>query len=121
MKPRYAKLAFACVCIAQVVWVGLGLSTLSLYANPITAEWGILRSQFMLTVTLAIVADTVVGSFFFGPLLDFIGTRWTFPPDGLRRQRGMPGTVRTAVPARGRIPEKGRLRPRLAGRAFRMA
>lgn len=82
MKPRYAKLAFACVCIAQVVWVGLGLSTLSLYANPITAEWGILRSQFMLTVTLAIVADTVVGSFFFGPLLDFIGTRWTILAGG---------------------------------------
>jgi MFS family permease len=59
----------------QVVWVGVGWNTLSLYAAPIIDEWGISRAGFMLTITLVATCNTVISLFFYGLLVQKLGVR----------------------------------------------
>ncbi|MEC4174837.1 MFS transporter [Adlercreutzia sp. R7] len=72
---RYAYLALASICIMQVIWVGIGWNSLSLYAAPITEEWGISRAAFMLTITLVAACNTIVSMFFYGQLAEKLGLR----------------------------------------------
>lgn len=72
---RYAYFGLATIIVMQIIWVGVGWNSLSLYAAPITEEWGISRSSFMLTVTLVAASNTVLSMFFYGQLVEKLGMR----------------------------------------------
>lgn len=72
---RYAYSALATICIMQIIWVGIGWNSLSLYAAPITEEWGISRAAFMLTITLVAACNTIVSMFLYGQLVEKLGIR----------------------------------------------
>ncbi len=71
----YAMTAFAAVCVMNIVFVGIGWNSLSLFATPVTEEWGITRTAFMLTVTLVAACNTVVSMFFYGLIIQKLGMR----------------------------------------------
>lgn len=71
----YAWMALANICIMQVIWVGVGWNTLSLYAVPIIDDWGISRAAFMLMITLVATCNTVISLFFYGLLVQKFGMR----------------------------------------------
>lgn len=70
-----ANRALTTICIMQVIWVGIGWNTLSLYAGPITGEWGITRAAFMLTITLVATCNTLISMFLYGQLVEKLGMR----------------------------------------------
>ena len=72
---KYAYLALSTICVAQIIWVGVGWNTLPLYAAPITEEWGISRSAYMITISLVAVCLTVVSMLVFGRLIEKLGFR----------------------------------------------
>lgn len=72
---RYAYAGLTTICLMQVIWVGIGWNSLSLYAPPITEEWGITRAAFMLTITLVAACNTVVSLFLYGKLVEKFGMR----------------------------------------------
>ncbi len=61
--------------IMYIVMTGIGWTTVTLYAQPIIEEWGILRSSFMLTVTLMSLGNTFMTIFFFGPINAKLGNK----------------------------------------------
>lgn len=67
--------ALTTICIMQVIWVGIGWNTLSLFAAPITEEWGITRAAFMLTITLVATCNTLISMFLYGQLVEKLGLR----------------------------------------------
>lgn len=71
----YAARALTTICIMQVIWVGIGWNTISLYAGPITGEWGITRAAFMLTITLVATCNTLISMFLYGQLVEKVGLR----------------------------------------------
>lgn len=86
---RPANLAFATICVMQVIWVGIGWNSLSLYAAPITEEWGISRASFMLTITLVATCNTVVSMFLYGQLVERFSLRKLIVVGGLLCTAGL--------------------------------
>lgn len=70
-----AMRALSTICIMQIIWVGIGWNTLSLYAAPITEEWGITRAAFMLSITLVATCNTFISMFLYGRLVEKLGMR----------------------------------------------
>lgn len=71
----HAKMAVLTTCIMLFTWVGLCWNCLSLYADPIISEWGIMRTQFMVIFTIMSMANAVMNMFFYGKLQDRFGAR----------------------------------------------
>ena len=71
----YAKKALAASCLMLCMWVGLWWNCITLYGDPIIAEWGILRTQFMLVTTIMALTNAVMQMFFYGRIQAAIGTR----------------------------------------------
>lgn len=71
----HAKTAVITTCIMLFTWVGLCWNTLSLYAAPITNDWGILRSEFMLIFTIMSMGNAIMNMFFYGKLQEKLGAR----------------------------------------------
>ena len=70
--------AVIALCVAMVVWTGIGYNTLSLYAAPVTEEFGIGRTQFMSCLTAIALFNSLGQMFLFGTLAEKLGTRRYF-------------------------------------------
>lgn len=70
----YAKQAFLALCIMEIIWIGVIFNALSLFAAPVTEDWGIPRSGYMLVLTICPTCATI-GSFIYGAVLERMGTR----------------------------------------------
>ncbi len=78
LELRYKKkltLVTACVIIMYIVWTGVGWNCMAVYATGAIEDMGILRSQFMLTLTLCAVGHFLSCIFLFGPLHSKLGSR----------------------------------------------
>lgn len=71
----YAMMALTDICIMNVIFVGVGWNSLSLFAAPVTGEWGITRAAFMLTITLVATCNTIISMFLYGRLVEKIGMK----------------------------------------------
>lgn len=70
----YSKQAFLALCLMEIVWIGIIFNALSLFAAPVTEDWGIPRSGYMLVLTICPTCATI-GSFIYGAVLERMGTR----------------------------------------------
>lgn len=71
----HAKSALAASCLMLCMWVGLWWNCITLYADPIINEWGILRTQFMLVATIMSLTNAIMQMFFYGKIQAKLGTR----------------------------------------------
>ncbi len=75
ISARHAWSAVISCCVMFVVWSGVCWNTATLYADPIIGEWGIERSQFMVTITLISLGNALVSLLAYGKLVDKFGIR----------------------------------------------
>lgn len=69
----HAKCAVITVCLCYIISTGIAWNTFSVYAEQVIAEFGILRSQFTLNITIFSGVNAVMTLFFLGPLVDKVG------------------------------------------------
>ena len=72
---RHGWMAFAGMFIAEAVWCGIMINTFTIYANPVIAEWGCSRTEFMLGMTIISCMSSIISMFLFGPLEQRFGIR----------------------------------------------
>lgn len=81
MLQRQKKLSWgallACTAV-QIAFVGIGWGAISLFAAPVVEELGILRTQFMVVVSLVSGISGVVNFFVFGPATQKFGVKKFF-------------------------------------------
>ncbi len=75
VSARHAWSAVVSCCVMFVVWSGVCWNTATLYADPIIGEWGIERSQFMVSLTLISLGNALVSLLAYGKLVDKFGIR----------------------------------------------
>ena len=72
---RHGWMAFASLCLVSLVVSGIAWNTLSLFADPVIKEWGILRTQYMFIMTLIAGINTFVSFALFGKIEEKFGIR----------------------------------------------
>ncbi len=72
---RYGWMAFTSLCLVSLVVSGIAWNTLSLFADPVIKEWGILRTQYMFIMTLIAGINTFVSFALFGKIEEKFGIR----------------------------------------------
>lgn len=63
------------MCVMMFAWNGVGWNTLSLYAGSVVEEFGIMRSQFMLCITIVSLTNALVNMFLYGTLASKLGMK----------------------------------------------
>lgn len=74
-QKRYARQSFAAICIMIVTWTGIQWSCMNLYAAPVTAELGISRTQFMLSLSIPSLISAFVSLLAYGTIESRVGIR----------------------------------------------
>ena len=61
-----ATKAVVAMCLMYVVITGVMWNTMTLYASPVSADWGITVTQFMVSVSILGLMNAVIATFFYG-------------------------------------------------------
>ncbi|MDO4566757.1 MAG: MFS transporter [Oscillospiraceae bacterium] len=69
----HAKCAVLTVCLCYVISTGIAWNTFSVYAEQVIAEFGILRAQFTLNMTIFSGVNAIMTLIFLGPLVEKVG------------------------------------------------
>ncbi len=74
---KYGWEAMAALCLSSVVVSGIAWNTLSVFADPVVNEWGILRTQYMVVPSIVAFGNMFISLTLFG---------WLEKKFGLRKQ-----------------------------------
>lgn len=80
---KHAWMAFGSICVMCIVWIGIAYKCMGLYADPVTADLGITRSQFMLVMTVVVATNALVNLFAYGTIEERLGIRKILVTGGL--------------------------------------
>lgn len=69
----HAKCAVITVCLCYVISTGIAWNTFTVYAESVIAEFGIMRAQFTMNMTIFSAVNAVVTLFLLGPLCNKFG------------------------------------------------
>lgn len=72
---KHAWMAMGALCLVSLAASGITWNTLSLFADPIVNEWGIMRTQYQIVPTLIAGLNMVMSMFAFGALEARFGIR----------------------------------------------
>ena len=72
---QHAWMAMGALCLVSLASSGITWNTLSLFADPIVNEWGIMRTQYQIVPTLIASLNMVMSFVAFGPLEKRFGIR----------------------------------------------
>lgn len=72
---RYATNTVIAMCIACIFSAGIAWNTFPLFATPIIEQFGCLRTEFTLSITLVNVVNAIISMFFYGRMVEKLGMR----------------------------------------------
>lgn len=75
MTKRYATNTVVAMCVAVVFSAGIAWNTFPLFATSIIEEFGCLRTEFTLSITLVNVVNAIISMFFYGRMVEKLGMR----------------------------------------------
>ncbi|MGN0179844.1 MAG: nitrate/nitrite transporter [Monoglobaceae bacterium] len=72
-RAKHARSAVLTVCLCYIISTGIAWNTFTVYAEKVIEEFGILRAQFTLNMTIFSAVNAVVTLFLLGPLCNKFG------------------------------------------------
>ena len=78
LQKKLSRGALLACTVEQCAFVGIGWGAISLFAAPVVEELGILRTEFMVVVSLVSGISGVVNFFVFGPATQKFGVKKFF-------------------------------------------
>ena len=75
LTKRYAASIVTAMTIAVTFSAGIAWNTFPLFANSMIEEFGCLRTEFTLSITLVNVVNAIISMFFYGRMVEKLGVR----------------------------------------------